>query len=260
MRPLRNPVVQAVLAGLLAQWMRFCFATIRWTHRNEGVAERIWADGGGVACAFWHSRIALAPACWPLDRAQPPKVLISLSPDGQFLARAVGRLGFPAIRGSSANKDKGDRAKGGSQALRDGLKQLKVGALGVTPDGPRGPARQMAEGLPFAGFIGLSRPAYEAAFLPAVEVGWRLDPRCQGLGLATEGARAALAFGFDHVGLDQIIAVAPRANTPSIRVMQRLGMTADPAEDFDHPALADHPAIRRCTVHRIDRATFEAAA
>lgn len=116
------------------------------------------------------------------------------------------------------------------------------------------------EALPFAGFIGLSRPAYEAAFLPAVEVGWRLDPRCQGLGLATEGARAALAFGFDHVGLDQIIAVAPRANTPSIRVMQRLGMAADPAEDFDHPALADHPAIRRCTVHRIDRATFEAAA
>jgi lysophospholipid acyltransferase (LPLAT)-like uncharacterized protein len=164
MRPLRNPVVQAVLAGLLAQWMRFCFATIRWTHRNEGVAERIWADGGGVACAFWHSRIALAPACWPLDRAQPPKVLISLSPDGQFLARAVGRLGFPAIRGSSANKDKGDRAKGGSQALRDGLKQLKVGALGVTPDGPRGPARQMAEGLPLLAklsgapvlFVGLS--------------------------------------------------------------------------------------------------------
>ena len=148
MRPLRNPVIQAVLAWLLAQWMRFCFATIRWTHRNEAVAEQVWAEGGGVLCAFWHSRIALAPACWPAGRAQPGKALISLSPDGQFLARAVGRLGFPAIRGSSANKDKADRAKGGSQALRDGLKQLKVGALGVTPDGPRGPARQMAEGFP----------------------------------------------------------------------------------------------------------------
>jgi lysophospholipid acyltransferase (LPLAT)-like uncharacterized protein len=148
MRPLRNPVVQTVLAWLLSRWMRFCFNTIRWTHENRAVAEHIWADGGGVACAFWHSRLALAPACWPLDRAQPAKALISLSPDGQFLAHAVARLGFPAIRGSSANKDKGDRAKGGSQALRDGLKQLKVGALGVTPDGPRGPARQMAEGLP----------------------------------------------------------------------------------------------------------------
>lgn len=164
MRPLRNPVIQAVLSWALAQWMRICFATIRWTHRNQEVAERVWAEGGGVACAFWHSRIALAPACWPLDRAQPPRVLISLSPDGQFLARAVGRLGFPAIRGSSANKDKGDRAKGGSQALRDGLKQLKVGALGVTPDGPRGPSGQMAEGLPLLAklsgapvlFVGLS--------------------------------------------------------------------------------------------------------
>lgn len=148
MKPLRNPRLQSILAWILARWMQFCFATIRWTRPNEEVAEAIWAQGGGVLCAFWHSRIALAPACWPLDRAQPPRVLISLSPDGQFIARAVARLGFPAIRGSSANKDKADRAKGGSQALRDGLKQLKVGALGVTPDGPRGPARRMAEGVP----------------------------------------------------------------------------------------------------------------
>ncbi len=151
MRPLRNPVVQGVLAWLLASWMRFCFATIRWTHRNEGAAEALWDQGGGVVGAFWHSRIALSPACWPRDRAQPAKALISLSPDGQFIARAVSRLGIPAIRGSSANKDKADkssRAKGGSQALRDGLKQLKVGALAVTPDGPRGPVRVMAEGFP----------------------------------------------------------------------------------------------------------------
>jgi X-X-X-Leu-X-X-Gly heptad repeat protein len=60
----------------------------------------------------------------------------------------VARLGIPAVRGSSSNKDKADKAKGGSQALRDGLKQLKTGALALTPDGPRGPARQMAEGLP----------------------------------------------------------------------------------------------------------------
>lgn len=148
MRPLRNPAIQASLAWLLAQWMRFCFATIRWTYENRDLAEAVWAQGGGVLCAFWHSRIALAPACWPLESAQPAKALISLSPDGQFIARAVGRLGFPAIRGSSSNKDKADRAKGGSQALRDGLRQLKSGALGVTPDGPRGPVREMAEGFP----------------------------------------------------------------------------------------------------------------
>jgi hypothetical protein len=164
LRPLRNPVIQSTLAFLLAAWMRFCFATIRWTHENRQVAEAVWDRGGGVLCAFWHSRIGLSPACWPLDRAQPAKALISLSPDGQFIAKAVARQGFPAVRGSSANKDKAKAAKGGTQALRDGLKQLKVGALAITPDGPRGPAQQMAEGLPLMAklsgaptlFIGMS--------------------------------------------------------------------------------------------------------
>jgi lysophospholipid acyltransferase (LPLAT)-like uncharacterized protein len=163
-RPLRNPVVQTILSHALAGWMQFCFSTIRWTHENQDVAEQVWAEGGGVLCTFWHSRIGLSPACWPLDKAQPAKALISLSPDGQFIAKAVALQGFPAVRGSSANKDKADRAKGGTQALRDGLKQLKVGALAITPDGPRGPARQMAEGLPLMArlsgapvlFIGLS--------------------------------------------------------------------------------------------------------
>lgn len=180
MRPLRNPVIQSTLAFLLAAWMRFCFATIRWTHENRQVAETVWDRGGGVLCAFWHSRIGLSPACWPLDRAQPAKALISLSPDGQFIAKAVARQGFPAVRGSSANKDKAQAAKGGTQALRDGLKQLKVGALAITPDGPRGPAQQMAEGLPLMAklsgaptlFIGMScNPAirlgsWDKAILP----------------------------------------------------------------------------------------------
>ncbi|WP_420470734.1 lysophospholipid acyltransferase family protein [Brevundimonas sp. FT23042] len=164
MRPLRIPVIQNTLAWVLAAWMRFCFATIRWTHRNEGVAEAVWKQGGGVLAVFWHSRIGLSPACWPLDRATPAKALISLSADGEFIAKAVARQGFPAVRGSSTNKDKAKAAKGGTQALRDGLKQLKVGGLAITPDGPRGPARQMAEGLPMlakisgapALFIGLS--------------------------------------------------------------------------------------------------------
>lgn len=180
MRPFRNPVVQSALAWTLAQWMRFCIKTIRWTHENQAVAEKVWDQGGGVLCVFWHSRIGLAPACWPLDRAQPAKALISLSADGEFIAKAVARQGFPAVRGSSANKDKAAAAKGGAQALRDGLKQLKVGALAITPDGPRGPANVMAEGLPLmaklskapALFIGMScNPAirlksWDRAILP----------------------------------------------------------------------------------------------
>ena len=168
MRPLRNPIVQTSMAWLLSEWMRFCYATIRWEHENKQVAEEVWAEGGGVLCAFWHSRLALAPVCWPMERAQPVKGLVSLSADGEFFARAVGRLGIPAVRGSSSNKDKAKQSKGGTQALRDGLKQLKVGGLALTPDGPRGPARHMAEGLPLMArisgapvlFIGLScKPA-----------------------------------------------------------------------------------------------------
>ncbi|MFZ4166554.1 lysophospholipid acyltransferase family protein [Brevundimonas sp. NPDC058933] len=180
MRPLRNPVIQTSMAWILSEWMRFCYATIRWEHENQQVAEEVWAEGGGVLCAFWHARLALAPACWPMKRAQAIKGLVSLSPDGEFFAKAVGRLGIPAVRGSSSNKDKAKQAKGGTQALRDGLKQLKVGGLAVTPDGPRGPARQMAEGLPLMAklsgapvlFIGVScKPAirlnsWDRAVLP----------------------------------------------------------------------------------------------
>ena len=164
MRPLRNPVIQSSLAWLLARWMRFCYATIRWEHRNQELAEAVWKQGGGVLVVFWHSRTSLAPCSWPLERAQPVKGVISRSADGEFVAKAVARLGIPAVRGSSSNKDKAERDKGGTQALRDGLRQLKVGGLAITPDGPRGPVRSMAEGLPLMAklskapvlFLGLS--------------------------------------------------------------------------------------------------------
>lgn len=147
MRPLRSPAVQGVLSWFLAGWLRLCLSTTRWTHENREAAESVWSAGGGVIVCFWHSRIALSPACWPLDRAQEPRALVSLSPDGQFIARAVERLGFPAIRGSSSKKDAPDKAKGGSAAFRDVLRWIRSGGgIAVTPDGPRGPAEQMAEG------------------------------------------------------------------------------------------------------------------
>ncbi|WP_122465787.1 lysophospholipid acyltransferase family protein [Brevundimonas lutea] len=180
MRPLRNPVVRGVLAFLLAEWMRFCFATIRWTHQDRDKAEAVWDAGGGVICAFWHQRIGLSRAGWPLPRAQEARALISLSPDGQFIADAVARLGIPAIRGSSQKAAAPERAKGGSAAMRDALRWLRTGALAITPDGPRGPARTMGEGLPVMArlskrpvlFIGLAcKPAirlnsWDQAILP----------------------------------------------------------------------------------------------
>ena len=75
----------------------------------------------------------------------------------------------------------------------------------------------------FAGFVGLSVPRFAAPFTPCVEIGWRLAARHQGRGYATEGARAALAFGFEQLGLDEIVSFTVPANTRSRRVMEKLG-------------------------------------
>ena len=148
-RLFRAPAVQAALAALMASYLRFALRTIRWRQEGLAEAERTWDAGGGVIVCFWHSRIALSPACWPLDRAQEPRALISLSPDGQFIAGAVERLGFPAIRGSSSKKSDPKKAKGGAGAFRDTLRWIMSGGgIAITPDGPRGPAEAMAEGTP----------------------------------------------------------------------------------------------------------------
>lgn len=94
----------------------------------------------------------------------------------------------------------------------------------------------------FIGFTGLAQQNFEAAFTPAVEVGWRLAVPAWGKGYATEAAEAALAHGFERAGLDEIVSMTTVTNEPSQAVMRRIGMTYDPADDFDHPRLpAGHP-------------------
>jgi RimJ/RimL family protein N-acetyltransferase len=104
---------------------------------------------------------------------------------------------------------------------------------------------------PFAGFVGLSIPRFEAHFTPCVEIGWRLAAEYWGRGFATEGALAALAFGFETLGLDEIVSFTVPANVRSRRVMERLGMTYDPIDDFDHPLLAEGNPLRRHVLYRL---------
>ncbi|HET6158313.1 MAG TPA: GNAT family N-acetyltransferase [Dongiaceae bacterium] len=110
---------------------------------------------------------------------------------------------------------------------------------------------------PFIGFIGLARISREAHFTPAVEVGWRLARPYWGQGYATEGARAALDFGFSQLRLDEIVSLTVPANRRSWRVMQRIGMRRDPADDFDHPRVLDGHPLKRHVLYRIDRARLE---
>ena len=103
-------------------------------------------------------------------------------------------------------------------------------------------AAEVRDDAPFIGFVGLAEPRFEAHFTPAVEVGWRLAHEQWGKGYATEAAHAAVAFGFDELALEEIVSFTSVINERSRRVMERLGMTHDAADDFDHPLLPpDHP-------------------
>ena len=112
---------------------------------------------------------------------------------------------------------------------------------------------------PFAGFIGLSIPDYETPFTPCVEIGWRLAAAYWDRGYATEGARAALAFGFDTLQLTEIVSFTVPANLRSRRVMEKLGMTHQPTDDFDHPLLPEGHWLRRHVLYRIARPQFRAS-
>lgn len=103
---------------------------------------------------------------------------------------------------------------------------------------------------PFIGFVGLSVPGFSAGFTPCVEVGWRLDRTWWGRGYAPEGGRAALAFAFDELGETEVLSFTTTGNHSSQRVMEKLGMTRDPADDFDHPDLP-HWDGRRHVLYRI---------
>jgi RimJ/RimL family protein N-acetyltransferase len=94
----------------------------------------------------------------------------------------------------------------------------------------------------FIGFVGLSVPEFEAHFTPCIEIGWRLAYGHWGIGYATEAARAVLDVGFRLLALQEIVSFTVPANRRSRNVMERIGMTRTPADDFDHPSLpAGHP-------------------
>ena len=103
----------------------------------------------------------------------------------------------------------------------------------------------------FVGYIGLAIPRFEAPFTPCVEIGWRLAAAYWGRGLATEGASAVVRLAFEDLKLPELVSFTVPANTRSRRVMERIGMSHDPRDDFDHPSLpAGHP-LRRHVLYRL---------
>jgi ribosomal-protein-alanine N-acetyltransferase len=125
-------------------------------------------------------------------------------------------------------------------------------------------AVELRSGAPFIGFVGLlswTHPEpvpFRSLVRPCIEVGWRLAAEHWGRGYATEAAFAALGFGFSTLELPEIVAMTATQNLASRRVMEKLGMKRDPADDFDHPRVPLGHRVRRHVLYRIGRADFEA--
>ncbi len=103
----------------------------------------------------------------------------------------------------------------------------------------------------FIGFTGLSVPGFDAHFMPAVEIGWRLSRPAWGHGYATEAATRVLDFAFGELELSEIVSFTSVPNVRSQAVMRRLGMTHDPADDFEHPRLEEGHRLRDHVLWRI---------
>ena len=127
-----------------------------------------------------------------------------------------------------------DRIEAGFGRYKFGLWALEVTATGE-----------------FIGFTGLSVPSFDAHFTPAVEIGWRLARPAWAHGYATEAARRALASGFSDHGLAEVVSFTSLVNLRSQAVMRRIGMTHDPADDFDHPRLPPGHRLQRHVLWRL---------
>jgi RimJ/RimL family protein N-acetyltransferase len=117
-------------------------------------------------------------------------------------------------------------------------------------------AAELRQDGTFVGFVGLNIPSFPAPFTPCLEIGWRLAAEYWGRGLATEAAHAVLERGFRGLGVDEIVAFTVPGNARSRRVMDKLGMSHTPADDFDHPRLPEGHPLRRHVLYRLRRSNW----
>ena len=112
-------------------------------------------------------------------------------------------------------------------------------------------AAELVETGEFMGFIGFSNPKFEAWFTPCIEIGWRLDKKFWGKGLATEGAAACLKAGFEELGFGKVYSFTSEINIPSRRVMEKIGLFY--IGDFDHPNVSDESVLKKHVLYGIER-------
>lgn len=102
----------------------------------------------------------------------------------------------------------------------------------------------------FIGWVGLQPVTEELPCFPAIEIGWRIGTMYWGKGYATEAAQAVMHHAFNNLGLDELVTFTTTTNKRSEKLMQRLGFTHMPNEDFDHPKIADGHILQRHVFYR----------
>jgi 3-dehydroquinate dehydratase / shikimate dehydrogenase len=112
----------------------------------------------------------------------------------------------------------------------------------------------------FIGFIGLSNmdeSTFPTRFAPAVEIGWRLAFDYWGKGYATEGAQAALQYGFEMLNLKEIVSFTAVLNMRSRRIMEKIGMHHDPKDNLDHPKVPEGHWLRKHVLYRLEKSEWQ---
>ena len=108
----------------------------------------------------------------------------------------------------------------------------------------------------FIGFIGLWKPTFDAHFTPCVEIGWRIAREHWGHGYAPEGAQVVLKDAFERIGLDEIVSMTSMPNKNSMRVMEKIGMTYDPLDNFQHPLVEEGHRLKEHVLYRIKKSDW----
>ena len=204
----REAWVQATLAWLVSGYLGLTLRTMRWRFENRAPADAAAASPDGVLACFWHGRIALAPATRPIFAKKPRRVLISNSPDGEFIAKVVRRLGFPAIRGSTTSDDRKERRS--VAAFREAISFIDDGgAMIITPDGPRGPAEQVPQGA-----VMLARTRGTPVILMGIAARPALRLR------SWDRTQIPLPFARGYAVFDGPIEVSRRADAAAVKAMR----------------------------------------
>lgn len=238
-RWLRSPVSLSVACWLIAVYARLIWRSGRWQIEGREHLLRLHEAGTPTLAAFWHGRILVMPFAWH-GRA-PFHMLISSHIDGRLIAGAVSHFGIEWIAGSSSD--------GGGAALRSMLRHLKAGdGVGITPDGPDGPAMRAKPGIVVA-----ARLAHASVLPVSYATRWRrILGSWDRFHLPLPFSRGVMIYG-------EPIAVANDADPAAIEacralVEQRLNaITAEADKRMGHEAVAPG-TLNRAALRDLKRA------